>query len=78
MPHIVIKTLSGKSPQMLQDAAEQVAVAVNKSMTVGMEHISVSVEEYTRAEWPGVYNECIKDNDAVVIKPGYSDPVTFE
>jgi hypothetical protein len=25
-----------------------------------------------------VYNECIKDNDNVLVKPGYTNPKTFE
>ena len=41
-------------------------------------YISVSVDEYSFDEWEGVYNECIKDKDNVLIKPGYSNPKTFE
>ena len=32
MPHIVIKTISGPSKKQLQDAAEQIAAVVNKTM----------------------------------------------
>jgi len=29
-------------------------------------------------EIDGVYNECIKDKESVVIKPGYTNPKTFQ
>ncbi len=77
MPHIVIKTISGPSPQQLQEAAEQISAIVNKTMGKPEKYISVSVEEYTFGEWEGVYNDCIKDNEAVLIRPGYTDPKTF-
>lgn len=78
MPHIVIKTISGPSRKQLQDAAEQIAAVVNKTMEKPDKYISVSVEEYSIGEWEGVYNECVKDNDNVLVKPGYSNPKTFE
>jgi len=78
MPHIVIKTISGPSPQQLQDAAEQIAAVVNKTMGKPEKYISVSVEEYSFGEWKDVYNEFVKDKDNVLVKPGYSNPETFE
>jgi len=78
MPHIVIKTISGPSKQQLQDAAEQIAAVVNKTMGKPDKYISVSVEEYSFGEWEGVYNECIKDKPNVLVKPKYSNPKTFE
>jgi len=78
MPHIVIKTLGGTSQKQLQQAAEQIAAVVNKTMGKPAKYISVSVEEYTPPEWEGVYDEFIRDKDNVLVKPGYSDPATFE
>ena len=78
MPHVVIKTISGPSQKQLQDAAEQIAAVVNKTMGKPEKYISVSVEEYSFGEWEGVYNEFVKDKDNVLVKPGYSDPKTFE
>ncbi len=78
MPHIVIKTISGPSHEQLQLAAEQIADVVNKTMGKPSKYISVSVEEYSFPGWEGVYNECIKDKDNVLVKPGYSNPKTFE
>jgi len=78
VPHIVIKTISGPTPQQLQDAAEQIAAVVNKTMGKPGKFISVSVEEYSFGEWKDVYNEFVKDKDNVLVKPGYSNPETFE
>ena len=72
MPHIVIKTISGPSKDQLQEAAEQIAAVVNKTMGKPEKYISVSVEEYDYAQWEGVYNEFVKDKDNVLVEPGYS------
>jgi len=77
MPHIVIKTISGSSQQQLQEAAEQIAAVVNKTMGKPEKYISVSVEEYSFGEWESVYNEYVKDKDNVLVKPGYTNPKTF-
>jgi phenylpyruvate tautomerase PptA (4-oxalocrotonate tautomerase family) len=78
MPHIVIKTIRGPSRQQLQQAAEEIAAVVNKTMGKPGKYISVSVEEYSMGEWPGVYDEFVKDRDNVLVKPGYTNPRTFE
>ena len=78
MPHIVIKTISGPSQKQLQEAAEQISAIVNKTMGKPEKYISVSVEEYGFDEWEGVYDEFIKDKDNVLVKPGYSNPKTFQ
>lgn len=78
MPHIVIKTIKGASQAQLQEAAEQIAAIVNKTMGKAKKYISVSVEEYSYGEWEGVYNEFVKDKDNVLVKPGYTDPLTFQ
>ena len=78
MPHVVIKTISGPSQQQLQEAAEQIAVIVNKTMGKAEKYISVSVEQYSFPEWEGVYNEYIKGKDNVLVKPRYTNPKTFE
>ena len=77
MPHIVIKTISGPSPKQLQEAAEQIAAVVNRTLGKPEKYISVSVEEYTFGEWEGVYNDCIKNKNNVLVKPGYTNPKTF-
>ena len=77
MPHIVIKTISGPSRKQLQQAAEQIAAVVNKTLGKPEKYISVAVEEYSFGEWERVYDECIKGRE-LLVKPGYSDPRTFE
>lgn len=78
MPHIVIKTIKGPSQNQMKEAAGQIAAIVNKTMGKPEKYISVSFEEYSFPEWEGVYNEFIKDNDNLLVKPGYSNPKTFE
>ncbi|MCL2020250.1 MAG: 4-oxalocrotonate tautomerase family protein [Oscillospiraceae bacterium] len=78
MPHIVIKTISGKSQEQLQQAAESAIAAVSKTLGKPEKYFSAAVEEYSFGDWEGVYNESIKDNDSVLVKPGYTNPVTFE
>jgi len=77
MPHIVIKTLSGKSQDQLQEAARQAVAVISKTLGKPEKYCSASVEEYSPAEWVEVYNGQIKDSDKVLVKPGYTDPVTF-
>jgi len=77
MPHIVIKTIQGPSRKQLQEAAEQIAEIVNRTMGKSKRYISVSAEEYSFGEWEGVYNAFVKDKDNVLVKPGYTNPKTF-
>ena len=78
MPHIVIKALGGKSQDQLREAAEQAVAAVSKALGKPEKYFSASVEEYSPDEWVDVFNETIKDKDNVLVKPGYSNPRTFE
>ncbi|MCL2880365.1 MAG: tautomerase family protein [Treponema sp.] len=78
MPHIVIKTISGPTKKQMQEAAGQIAEVVSKTMGKPSKYISVSVEEYSFPEWEGVYNEFVKGKDNVLVKPGYTNPKTFE
>jgi phenylpyruvate tautomerase PptA (4-oxalocrotonate tautomerase family) len=74
---VVVKVISGPSQKQLQEAAEQIAAVVNKTMGKPEKYISVSVEEYSFDEWESVYNQFVKDKDNVLVKPGYTDPKTF-
>ena len=78
MPHIIIKAIKGASDAQKQEAAKQAVAAVSKSLGKPEKYFSVAVEEYSFGEWESVYDECIKDNDSVVVKPGYINPKTFE
>ena len=78
MPHIIIKAIGKPSEEQMREAAEQIADVISKTMGKSKKHISVSIEDYSFGEWEGVYNEHIKDNDSVIVKPGYTNPKTFE
>jgi phenylpyruvate tautomerase PptA (4-oxalocrotonate tautomerase family) len=78
MPHVVIKTIKGPSHAQLQEAAAEISSVVNRVMGKPGKYISVSVEEYSFPEWEGVYNDFVRDKDNVLIKPGYTNPKTFE
>ena len=78
MPHIVIKAIKGATGQQMQDAAEQAIAAVSKSLGKPAKYFSVAFEEYSFDQWEGVYNDCIKDKNNVLVKPGYTNPKTFE
>ena len=78
MPHVVIKAISGASREQMKGAAEQIKDVIVKTLGKPEKYTSVSVEEYSIGEWEAVYNECIKDNDNVLVKPGYTNPKTFE
>ena len=78
MPHVIIKTISGPSKEALQKAAVQISDIIEKTLGKPKKYISVSAEEYSFGEWEGVYNKFVKDKNNVLVKPGYSDPKTFE
>ena len=78
MPHVVIKAIKGATPAQYQHAAEQISEVINKTLGKPSKYISVSVEEYSFSEWEDVYNEFVKDKDNVVVKPGYTNPKTFD
>ncbi|HHT54428.1 MAG TPA: hypothetical protein GX011_05825 [Clostridiales bacterium] len=77
MPHIVIKLISGPSQEQLKKAAEQIVEVVEKTLGKPKKYTSVSVEEYSFGEWPGVYDEFVKDKPNVIRKPEYTNPKTF-
>lgn len=78
MPHIIIKAVKGASEAQKHDAAKQAIAAVSKSLRKPEKYFSAAVEEYDVEDWDDVYNEHIKENDHVIVRPGYSNPKTFE
>ncbi len=78
MPHVVIKSIEGPSREQFQEAADEIAKIINEKLGKPKKYISVSFEEYSYPEWEGVYNEFVKGKDNVLVKPGYTDPRTFE
>ena len=78
MPHISIHAIKGASPQQMQDCAEKVSAVITKTLGKPEKYISISFENHAYDEWESVYNEHIKDKDNVLIKPGYTNPKTFD
>jgi phenylpyruvate tautomerase PptA (4-oxalocrotonate tautomerase family) len=78
MPHVIIKTLSGPSKEALQKAAVQISDIVEKTLGKPKKYISVSFEEYSFDQWEGVYKDCIEGKDNILVKPGYTNPKTFQ
>ena len=78
MPHVVIKAISGASKEQMNEAAMQIRDVIVKTLGKPEKYTSVSVEEYSFGELEGVYNDCIKDKNNVLVKPGYTNPKTFE
>ncbi|MDR2635135.1 MAG: 4-oxalocrotonate tautomerase family protein [Clostridiales bacterium] len=77
MPHIIIKAVEGASKEQIKKACERAIEAVSEALGKPERYFSAAVEEYSYQEWESVYNECIKDNDKVIIKPQYTNPKTF-
>ena len=78
MPHIIIKAIEGASKEQMKRACEEAVEVVSKTLGKPKKYFSAAVEEYSFGEWEGVYNECIKDNKSIVLKPGYTNPKTFQ
>ena len=78
MPHIIIKAVEGATKEQMKKACEGAIEAVSKALGKPKKYFSATVEEYSFGEWEGVYNEYIKDNDTVVVKPEYTNPKTFQ
>jgi 4-oxalocrotonate tautomerase family enzyme len=74
MPHIAIKMLKGRTEEQKKKAAEAVSEALRISLGVPQAYISVSVEDYTAAEWQKVFRDEVtgKSSD-LYVKPDY-DP----
>jgi phenylpyruvate tautomerase PptA (4-oxalocrotonate tautomerase family) len=78
MPHIVIKAMAGQPREKMQEIADKFTTIVAETLGAPTGVVSVSLEEYAREAWPEVYNNYIGGKDNVLVKPGYSNPVTFE
>ena len=78
MPHVIIKTISGPSKEALQKAAIQISDIIEKTLGKPKKYISVSFEEYSFDQWENVYKDCIEGKDNILVKPGYTNPKTFQ
>ena len=73
MPHITIKTLPGKTPQMKAQLALRLTDIVCETFQVSAENISISVVEVPDSAWTQevVLPELIQRKDCVVKFPEY-------
>ncbi|MCL1804194.1 MAG: tautomerase family protein [Eubacteriaceae bacterium] len=78
MPHIVIKTIGYPSKEALEEAAEEIKQILIQKLGKREKTISIALEECTYEDWPQIYEKEIKGNDNLLVKPGYTDPVTFD
>lgn len=74
MPHIVVKMLKGRTEEQKERLSSALQKTLMEVLGASEPHVSVSVEDYTPAEWQGVFKEEITDKpDTLRIAPGY-DP----
>lgn len=73
MPHVIIKLWSGRSEEVKQSLAEQIAKDVSEGLKVDQDHVSVAFEEVGKADWcEQVYQPDMGDKgDQLYVKPNY-------
>ena len=73
MPHIGVKMIGERSEELKRQLAEALSKAMQETLGVSENWITVSVESFTRQEWQDVFATDIAANEGIVIKPQY-DP----
>ncbi len=72
MPHISIKMLKGRSELQKKKIAEALAKALEDSLPVSRDYISLTVEDYTAEEWQQVYEEEVQSKQSsLYVRPNY-------
>lgn len=73
MPHFQINLLEGKTEEQKQALVAEVIKAAQKTIGMGDDSYSVSIEEFTLDQWKeNVYpNKIMGDETILVKKPGY-------
>ena len=73
MPHITIKTLPGKTPEMKQRLVKELETIVSKTFEVPVGNISISIQEVENDCWDQAVVEPYlkKHKDTVVKFPDY-------
>lgn len=74
MPHVIVKLWSGRSEQQKQKLADAVTKAVMENTGYGEDSVSVSLEEFSPADWTEkVYKPDILAGPGTLYKrPGYT------
>jgi 4-oxalocrotonate tautomerase len=75
MPHVIVKMVSGRSPQQKERIAAEVTKTIMATAEVGDDAVSVSIEDYDPKDWTDkVYQpDILGKPDTLYKKPGY-DP----
>ncbi len=73
MPHVLVKTWSGKTDKQKRELTEKITQAVKETLGAGEYWISVAIEDVDPADWGKVYTEEIEpQEDNLYKKPGYT------
>ncbi|HIU83300.1 MAG TPA: tautomerase family protein [Candidatus Faecicola pullistercoris] len=75
MPHIAVKMLKGRTDEQKRKLADALAAAMQQTIGAAPTHITVSIEDYTPAEWQEQFRNEVTDRpqENIFIKPQY-DP----
>ena len=73
MPHVHVKTWSGKTDEQKRELTEKITQAVKETFGAGEYWISVAIEDVDPSDWGKVYTEEIEpQGDKLFKKPGYT------
>ena len=73
MPHVIVKSWLGKTPEAKQALADGIVRLVQETLGVPQSSVSVGWEEIPREEWfEKAYRPDILEKDAaLLVRPGY-------
>ncbi|MEZ2131956.1 MULTISPECIES: tautomerase family protein [unclassified Sinorhizobium] len=76
MPHVIVKLAAGRSEQLKQNLAAELAKAVTSTLHCDEASVSVAIEDVEMTDWTEkVYVPDIKEKPELIYrKPGY-DPL---
>lgn len=78
MPHVSIKLIGNPTSDEKARVAKRIVKVLEEELGKPEKYISISLEGFSFGDWEKVYNEEIKDNKHLILKPGYKNPKTFE
>lgn len=73
MPHITIKMIKGRTDEQKSFAAQKVTAALCEALGCPEDHVSVSVQDYSKLEWQDVFADEVSESNCLFKKPNY-DP----
>ena len=78
MPHITIKLIGNPTKEEKERVSERISKIIEDELGKPRKYISVAIEGVGFSEWENIYNNEIKDNKNITLKPQYTNPKTFE